>query len=165
MFNEDVLFLATAAQIGGVILNILVCGAAIWKGAHTERVAAISIVIASILTPLVQSWTDWTSPQWNVLIIDALNLGVFLYLLVRKHRVWLLFGCAFQLLAVLSHLGMLIDPSVVARAYIATLYLMFYGLMIALAVGIWEGRRRDAGTRVASAERNVLASPYDFPDA
>ena len=165
MFNDDVLFLATTAQIGGVILNILVCGAAIWKGAHTERVAAISIVIASILTPLVQSWTDWTSPQWNVLIIDTANLGVFLYLLVRTHRVWLLFGCAFQLLAVLSHMGMLIDPSVMARAYIATLYLMFYGLMIALAAGIWEGRRRDAGTRVASAERNVLASPYDFPDA
>lgn len=165
MFNDDVLFLATTAQIGGVILNILVCGAAIWKGAHTERVAAISIVIASILTPLVQSWTDWTSPQWNVLIIDTANLGVFLYLLVRTHRVWLLFGCAFQLLAVLSHMGMLIDPSVVARAYIATLYLMFYGLMIALAAGIWEGRRRDARARVAPAERNVLASPYDFPDA
>jgi hypothetical protein len=76
MFNDNVLFLATAAQIGGLILTILVCGAAIWKGAHTERVAAISIVVASILTPLVQNWTDWTSPQWNILIIDAANLGV-----------------------------------------------------------------------------------------
>ena len=98
-----------------------------------------------------------TSPQWNILIIDAANLGVFLYLLVRTHRVWLLFGCAFQLLAILSHVGMLIDPSVVARAYISTLYLMFYGLMIALAAGIWEGRLRDERARVASAERNVLA--------
>ena len=157
MFNDNVLFLATAAQIGGVILNVVVCGAAIWKGAHTERVAAISIVIASILSPFVQNWTDWTSPQWNILIIDAANLGVFLYLLVRTHRVWLLFGCAFQLLAILSHMGMLIDPSVVARAYISTLYLMFYGLMLALAAGIWEGRLRDARARVASAERNVLA--------
>lgn len=165
MFNDDVLFLATAAQIGGVILTIVVCGVAIWKGARTERIAAISIVIASILSPLVQNWTDWHSPQWNILIIDAANLGVFLYLLVRTHRVWLLFGGAFQLLAVLSHLGMLIDPSVMSGAYISTLYLMFYGLMAALAVGIWEGRWRDAGGRVASAERNVLASPYEFPDA
>lgn len=165
MFNDDVLFLATAAQIGGVILNILVCGVAVWKGAHTERVAAISIVIASILSPLVQNWTDWTSPQWNILIIDVANLGVFLYLLVRTHRVWLLFGCAFQLLAVLSHMGMLIDPSIMSRAYISTLYLMFYGLMIALAGGIWEGRRREARVRVASAERNVLPSAYEFPDA
>jgi hypothetical protein len=156
MFNDDVLFLATAAQIGGLILNILVCGAAIWRGAHTERVAAISIVVAAILTPLVQNWTDWTSPQWNILIIDAANLGVFLYLLVRTYRVWLLFGCAFQLLAVLSHFGMVIDPSIMSWAYISTLYLMFYGLMIALAFGIWEGRWRDARARVAPAEQNVL---------
>ncbi len=164
MFNDDVLFLATAAQIGGVVLTVLVCGAAIWKGEHTERVAAISIVVASILSPLVQNWHDWSSPQWNILIVDAANLGVFLYLLVRTHRIWLLFGCAFQLLAVLSHVGMLIDPGVMSRAYIGALYLMFYGLMIALAVGIWEGRRRDARARVASAERNVLASRYEFPD-
>lgn len=165
MFNDNVLFLATAAQIGGLILTILVCGAAIWKGAHTERLAAISIVVASILTPLVQNWTDWTSPQWNILIIDAANLGVFLYLLVRTHRVWLLFGCAFQLLAVVSHFGMVIDPRIMSRAYISTLYVMFYGLMAALAVGIWEGRRRDSGTRVASAEQNVLASPNELTDA
>lgn len=152
MFNDHVLFLATAAQIGGVILNVLVCGAAIWKGARTERIAAISIIIAALLSPLVQNWTDWTSPQWNILIVDTANLVVFLYLLIRKHRVWLLFACAFQLLAVLSHLGMLIDPSIMARAYISTLYVMFYGLMIALAVGIWEGRSRDERARVASAE-------------
>ena len=152
MFNDDVLFLATAAQIGGVILNVVVCGAAVWKGAQTERIAAISILIASILSPLVQNWSNWTSPQWNLLIVDAANLVVFLYLLVRTHRVWLLFGCAFQLLAVLSHTAMLIDSSIMARAYISTLYLMFYGLMIALAVGIWEGRSRERRARVASAE-------------
>jgi len=165
MFDDNVLFLATAAQIGGVILNILVCGAAIWKGMHTERVAAISIVIAAVLSPLVQNWSDWSSPQWNILIIDAANLAVFLYLLVRTHRVWLLFGCAFQLLAVLSHLGMLIDPAVMARAYISTLYVMFYGLMIALAAGIWEGRSRERRARVASAEGSIIASPYDLPHA
>lgn len=165
MSTDHVLFLATAAQIGGVILNVLVCGAAIWKGARTERIAAISIVIASVLSPLVQNWSDWTSPQWNILIVDALNLAVFLYLLVRTHRVWLLFGCAFQLLAVLSHLGMLIDPTIMARAYISTLYVMFYGLMAALTAGIWEGRWRENRDRVASAERNVLASNYDLPVA
>jgi hypothetical protein len=165
MFNDDVLFLATAAQIGGVVLNILVCGAAIWKGARTERIAAISIVIAAILSPLVQNWDDWTSPQWNILMVDAANLAVFLYLLVRTHRVWLLFGCAFQLLAVLSHVGMLIDPAIMARAYISTLYLMFYGLMIALAAGILEGRSRERRARVASAEGSIIASPYDIPHA
>ena len=165
MFNDDVLFLATAAQIGGVVLNILVCGTAIWKGARTERIAAISIVIAAILSPLVQNWDDWTSPQWNILMVDAANLVVFLYLLVRTHRVWLLFGCAFQLLAVLSHVGMLIDPVIMARAYISTLYLMFYGLMLALALGIWEGISRERRARVASAEGSIIASPYDIPHA
>lgn len=165
MFNDNVLFLATAAQIGGVVLNVLVCGAAIWIGARTERIAAISIVIASILSPLVQNWTDWSSPQWNILIVDAANLAVFLYLLMRTHRVWLLFGCAFQLLAVLSHLGMLLDPGIMARAYISTLYLMFYGLMAALAAGIWEGRSRERRARVASVEQTIIASRYDFPDA
>ncbi len=165
MFNDNVLFLATTAQIGGVILNIVVCGVAIWKGAWTERVAAISIVICSILSPLVQNWTDWTSPQWNILIVDAANLGIFLWLLFRTHRTWLLFGCAFQLLAVLSHLGMLIDPSIVSRAYISSLYVMFYGLMGALSFGIWEGRSRERRDRFASADGNVLASPHDHPDA
>ncbi|WGM30554.1 hypothetical protein [Brevundimonas sp. NIBR11] len=165
MFDDGILFLATAAQIGGMILNVVVCGAAILWGARTERLAAISIVIASVLSMLLQNWSDETSPQWNVLIIDAANLAVFLYLLVRKHRVWLLFACAFQLLAVLSHMGMLIDPSIMARAYISTLYVMFYGLMIALAFGIWEGRSREERVRVASAEGNIIASPYDLPDA
>lgn len=165
MSDSPVLFLATAAQIGGVILNVVVCGAALWKGERTEKIAAISIVIASVLSPLVQSWNDFSSPQWNILIVDAANLGVFLWLLVGTHRIWLLFGCAFQLLAVLSHMGMLIDPSLMARAYFATLYLMFYGLMAALACGIFEGRSRERRARVASAEENVLASRYDLPDA
>lgn len=151
MSHTSVLFLATAAQIGGVILNVVVCGAAIWKGERTERVAAISIVIAAVLSPLVQSWDDWSSPQWNILIVDAANLGVFFWLLFRTHRVWLLFACAFQLLAVLSHMGMLIDPRILARSYFAALYLMFYGLMVALACGIFEGRSRERRARVASA--------------
>lgn len=165
MFNDNVLFLATLAQIGGVVLNIVVCGLAIWKGARTERIAAVSIVIAALVSPFAQNWTDWTSPQWNLLIIDTANLAVFLWLLFRTHRIWLLFGCAFQLLAVLSHLGMLIDPSILARAYISTLYVMFYGLMGALAFGIWEGRSRERREGFASADGNVLASPYDLPDA
>lgn len=152
MTDQPVLFLATAAQIGGVILNVLVCGVAVWKGARTERIAAISIIVAAVLSPLVQSWDDWTSPQWNILLVDAANLAVFLYLLVRTHRVWLLFGCAFQLLAVLSHMSMLLDPRIMSHAYFSTLYVMFYGLMIALACGIWEGRRRETLGRVAPAE-------------
>lgn len=165
MSNTPVLFLATAAQIGGVILNVLVCGAAIWRGERIEKIAAASIVIASILSPLVQSWDDWSSPQWNILIVDAANLGVFLWLLLLRHRIWLLFACAFQLLAVLSHMGMLIDPSIMARSYFATLYLMFYGLMVALACGIFEGRSRERRARVASAEGYIIASPHDLPHA
>lgn len=165
MSDTPVLFLATAAQIGGVILNVVVCGAAIWKGERTEKIAAISIVIAAILSPLVQSWDNWTSPQWNILIVDTANLGVFLWLLLRVHRTWLLFACAFQLLAVISHMGMLLDPSIPARASFAALYMMFYGLMIALAFGILEGRSRERRARVASAEGSTIASRHDLPDA
>lgn len=165
MSDTPVLFLATAAQIGGVVLMLVVCGAAIWVGARTEKLAAVSILIASALSPLVQNWDDWSSPQWNILIVDAANLGVFLWLLFRTHRIWLLFACAFQLLAVVSHGTMLIESGVMARAYIATLYLMFYGLMIALACGIFEGRSRERRARVASAESYTIASRYDLPDA
>lgn len=165
MSDQPVLFLATAAQIGGVILNVVVCGAALWKGERTEKIAAISIVVATILSPLVQSWDNWSSPQWNILIVDAANLAVFLWLLARTHRIWLLFACAFQLLAVLCHLSMLIDPGIMARSYFAALYLMFYGLMIALTCGIFEGRSRERRARVASAEGSIIASRYDLPDA
>ncbi len=129
----------TAAIIG-------VSAFALRRGGRVERTVALANLGAWIASLLVENRSNWLDPQWGVLIVDVSFLSILLYFALRERANWLLFAAAFQLLSVLTHVAILIDAGVHARAYIQGLIIWSYLVLLSLAVG----------TRF-HAERRVLA--------
>lgn len=137
------LFFQTPMQIGGLIALILVCGWAIWRGAPAVRATAIGVILASVATPIVQNWHDWSGPQWGIFWVDSALLVFLLYLGLRRNLWWTRLAVAAQLLTVLSHVSLALapDPAVLARAYAITTYLLFFVLLGAIVWGMREEPR------------------------
>lgn len=136
---------ATLAQQTWTILMFLVSGFALWRGRGPERVIALANLAAWILTPLTYR-TVLLDPQWGVFIVDAMFFGVLVWFAVTTDRNWLLFAAAFQLLAVVTHIAIAVDPGVRTLAYFRALVIWSYLVLGALAIGAWTAHReRRAG--------------------
>lgn len=119
-----------------------ISGVAIWRGGWPERAVAVAAIVASRASGLFQDRTDWLDPQWSVLIVDLLFLGVITWVALRSRRYWPLFATAFQLLGVITHMAMMVDRTVNPWAYITAGVIWSYLVMIPLAVGTWNCWRR-----------------------
>ena len=123
------------------IVIILVCAFALWKGERVERVVAVALMASWLLTLLVEDRWHWGDAQWNVLAVD-IALTLFLaWLAMTSGLNWLLFAAAFQLLGVVTHLAVIVEPSFVAKTYLAGLIIWSYLAIGSLAVGTWISRR------------------------
>lgn len=121
------------------VIAVLVFGAAFRWGARPERLSAVLMFIAYLLTPVAGLWAH-PGLASGVLVIDAL-LAVGLLILSLKHaRWWLLLAVANQGLVVIAHLTTVMDDSVWTRAAITSR--TGFGLMVlfALAMGVAESR-------------------------
>lgn len=108
---------------------------ALWRGGRVERIVAVANVVAWCASMLVQNRHNWVDPQWGVFAVDVAFLGVLLWFVVRSERIWILPAAAFQLLAVITHAGILADKGVRALAYLVALSAWSYLVLITLAVG------------------------------
>jgi len=95
----------------------LTCVVAFWRGARPERLGAVLSVAGWIVTPLVELRTDWYQPQLGIFAVDVLMLAGFFGLALRYRRYWAICATAFQALMVMTHVGFLIDPRLLYRAY------------------------------------------------
>ncbi|MDP3854577.1 hypothetical protein [Phenylobacterium sp.] len=120
----------------------LVCGFAFWRGRRPEWIAAGACILAWALTPLAQNSRNWFDPQWGVFAVDLALLMVLAWLALTTDRTWLLFASAFQLLAVIIHLAILVDPSVTPMPYRQGLVIWSYLVIASLGVGVWLEWRR-----------------------
>lgn len=132
------MFMQTPVQILGLVAMILICGWALWRGAPALKLSAGAVVVAFIATPLVQNWHDWVHPQWGVFWVDAALLVLLAVIGLRRRLWWSRIAVACQLLTVLSHISMALNPMILARAYATTTYLLFFVLLGALAWGLRE---------------------------
>lgn len=132
----------------GLTLTVVVCGAAFWKGARDEQVAAAGVVLSWLAT-LVLHDPHWIGPQWGAFGADVLLLFLIVAVALRSERYWPMVAAAFQLLCVTIHLARLFDPGVRAWAYATgqVIFTHFYLWTIAFAVwGTWRRRTRQLGT-------------------
>ena len=132
------MFLQTPVQLLGLIATIVVCGWALWRGPSALRISAGAIVAAFVATPLVQNWGDWIHPQWGIFWVDTALLIVLGVIGLRQRLWWSRIAVACQLLTVLSHISMALNPLILARAYATTTYLLYFGLLGAVAWGLRE---------------------------
>ncbi|MEK9211602.1 hypothetical protein SM191_10295 [Sphingomonas sp. 2378] len=131
----------TPIQIVGLVATIIVCGLTLWMGSTKAKKASIAGAVAFVATPLVQNWKDWSDPQWNIFAVDTAFLVFLVFLAMTGSSWWLRVMIAAQLLTVMSHITMAVNREVLARAYAATTYLLWFVLLAALASSLIRPHR------------------------
>jgi hypothetical protein len=124
---------------------IAVSAYAFMRGGRPERMVAIANIVAYLATIAVQNRQDWFHPQWSMLAVDVAFLALLVGMALMVDRYWLLFASAFQLLGVVTHLAIIADPSVRSLAYLRSLGIWGYMVLVALAVGAYGVARRPGG--------------------
>ncbi len=109
-------FLDLAPGVGWFALG-LTCVIAFWRGRKPERLGAVLAAFGWIVTPFVEYRTDWFRPQLGIFGVDVFMLLALAALTVRYRRYWSICATAYQALMVLTHLGFLINPRLLYRAY------------------------------------------------
>ncbi|MGV9010040.1 hypothetical protein [Brevundimonas sp.] len=139
------MFSSLVQQIGAA-LTVLVTVLALWKGDRPVRIIALVSVAAFVLSPLLQNWRDFISPQWGIAAVDLAVLATITALLLRYDRCWLIVIWGISALSLLAHVGKLVDATLFPRGYIGGLYILYFAFLAAQFAGIAEAiwRRRTA---------------------
>lgn len=129
-------FLETPVQIGLTALLVIAAVVVLVRGGLPERLAMVGVIIASLATPLVQDTTNLNEPQWGIMAVDSALFAAFAALTWRFPRPWLPWASAFQLITVMTHVGIALNANILGRAYLSTSYLLFFGVLIAICWGV-----------------------------
>lgn len=132
---------SSAPAIIAAIVALAVCGVALWRGGWPERWGAAAILATWFASPLVQT-SEILDPEWGVFWLDVAALAAFLVLLLASRRGWLAVASAAQLMAVSSHLAMLIDRRITMNTYLIGLAIWSLIILLALAIGTWRAHRK-----------------------
>ena len=116
-----------------LIVAVLVCGFAIWKGDRWARFGAAIYLAGWIATPFVQI-RDPLSPEWGVMIIDAVVMILLVWVSLKARRLWSVFAAACQMMAVASHVVSIIDLRIYIATVVVGLTVLSYGVLVALLV-------------------------------
>jgi hypothetical protein len=130
----------------GWSLTAAVCGSAFWRGTPEERIAAGAVLFSAGLTLATRDWS-WTGTQWGAFACDVVLFGILTALALRSTRYWPLFAAGFQLLAVATHFGEIVDPGVRAWAYASAQILWTWFVLLAIGAGVygtWRAERQAA---------------------
>lgn len=133
------------AQIG-TAASLAVVAFAFLKGDEPERVGAGALALALLASLLLQDDSRLSGPQWGLMIVDTVMLGVYAALAWKSRRSWPVWAGALQALIVMSHCLTLVDLRPPLAAFYAVMNLANYGILLALALGTfrsWRDRRAD----------------------
>lgn len=136
----------TIFQLAFLAFMLAAVAIALTYGGRDERLAAVLVMLAAILTPVLEQGR-YTSPEVGVLIVD---LGLFLglaWIALRSTRFWPMWAAGLQLGALFVHLAAARIPDIRPGAYFETLLIWSYAVLLALALGAWVEVRghRDRG--------------------
>jgi hypothetical protein len=132
------------AELQRLVL-VLLAALAWWRGAGPEKASATVLLI--FLTDPLDHWLNVQGIDYNVValrdfVIDCVVAGLLTAIALRANRIYTLWMAAWQLLAVLSHLGRFESSSSAALAYAILMYTPSYLLLITLGLGLAAHMRR-----------------------
>lgn len=123
-------------------------------GEYPEKAGAVIIAAASVLT-FVSSATPgnhYNALETEIFVVDIATWVALLRLALTSNRYWPLWATAFHSIALVIHVAVLIDRSIVPQAYAAGQGFWAYPVLVALLLGSERSRR--ARERMASAMRS-----------
>ena len=134
---------------------IPVCSYAAWCGGWPERAGAMILVAATILTIVAATTFNptWDKPETGIFLVDLMMLAALVNLALYSDRYWPLWVTSFHLIAVTIHVASLVDRSVAALAYAWAAEFWAYPMLLTLAAGTWNHRRRQASRPTGNAAR------------
>ena len=132
--------------------TVIAVGAiAFWRGRRDEQLAAGVMLAAWALTMVVER-TKFAQIEWGVLAVDIAALAAFIWIALRSNRYWPLFAAGFHLLAVVTHVARIAQPSVGGWAYVTGEIIWGYLLAIAIGYGGWTAARNAGAMGEAPAQ-------------
>lgn len=117
---------------------------ALLKGGQPERIGAGAYLFAWFASLMAQTSGSYFGVQWGVFAIDVVLLVVFIAMVWKAPRSWPVWACALQLLAVTSHVMIMLDLRTPISAFYTVVNMTGYGIMLAIAIGTfwaWQERR------------------------
>jgi hypothetical protein len=120
---------------------------ALRSGGPPERIGAAILAVGSVISmALVLGRADHhRSVEIGVLLIDVACFAAFTILALRADRFWPLWVSALAGLGVLGHAGRLsLGPDIGRGAYIISLVLWSYPILVVIAIGTFNHHRRNA---------------------
>jgi hypothetical protein len=138
---------------------MVVCAIAAWRGRDEERLVAATVLADWALSVFVYK-VNSEETQWGVLLVDAGQFAVFLWLAMRSQRYWPLFIAAFGLLQLTTHVAHALDPRVSGWAYLTAELIWSYLILITTGCAAWV-----APSRRRWAPYDTAAVPNDVPGA
>ena len=128
------------SQVGVVVL-LAVCGAALRWGRRPERRAGAVFLLAWVTTLALQRLAGDVAPVVGIVAVDV---AVFAFLLAsgaRDRAGWQVYAVAAQGVALGVHVIRLLSPGMATWTYLTALAASSYGVLLALAWGVWSARR------------------------
>ncbi len=107
------------------------------KGGHPERQGVLFLILAYVSSVLVQD-LNWGEHQTGVMVTDVILLAGLVRMAFRLDRWWLLIAVACQILAIIAHVALWLDPEISLRANVVTRWLFGLIQLYALAAGVVE---------------------------
>jgi hypothetical protein len=129
----------------GLVLTVIVCAGAFWRGGREAQLAAGGFLLGWAATIALRD-RSWIGTQWSAFAADAGLLLVLLAISLRTTRWWPLFAAAFELLCVLTHVARIVDPGVHAWGYATAQVIFTQFVIVAIGVGVlnnWLDGRTD----------------------
>lgn len=128
-------------QTLGAILTPVVTVLVVWRGGRPERIAALASLAAFLISPYAQRLGGEHWPLLGVALVDVTVLTLLVGLTLRYDRAWLIMAAGVELATVMAHMGMILDPTLMARGYVITLWIFYFIFLGALTYSLFEPRR------------------------
>jgi len=136
-----------------VILTLVCCGFAIWRGGGPERAGATILLSGSIITVFaLHSWgLRYRSVETSAMIVDLAVLGLMIWLAIRANRFWPIGMSGLQILGIAGHILSITQSDLSPRVYNLVTALGIYPMLLLLGIGTRNHRRR---LRAIGADRS-----------
>lgn len=113
-----------------------VCAYAVLRGGRDERLGAIALAAAAVMSPMAVNH-QWGGPELGVVFVDLALLAALIVLAMRSRAFWPMWAAGFQGCAVAVHLVAARSPTMLPAVYAETLAVWAYPVLAALAAGTW----------------------------
>jgi len=129
-----------------LILAILVCGLAMWRGDRAARWVGAAF-LADWLGSMLVYRRDPYHADYGILTVDAVTLLFFIWISIRTRRIWTVVASAFMAIIVASHVAVMIDLRVTLGTLFIGMAMWSYGVLACIAFGTWAARREQGHAR------------------